>query len=106
MGDGTFMEVGASACVTCTIGQYSAHATGGADCAAVPLDHRRRNVAVGDGTFMEVGASACVECTIGQYSAHATGGADCIDCVVGKYVDVTGSAELFILHRLCCGHIH
>ena len=71
------MEVGASACVTCTIGQYSAHVTGGADLADCAVGSQTEDVAVGDGTFMEVGASACVTCTIGQYSAHATGGADC-----------------------------
>jgi hypothetical protein len=93
VGDGTFMEVGASACVTCTMGQYSAHATGGADCIDCVIGSQTEDVGVGDGTFMEVGASACVMCTMGQYSAHAIGGAGCIDCIAGKYLELPGSAE-------------
>ena len=87
VGDGTFMEVGASACVTCTIGQYSADDHGGADCIDCVVGSQTEDVGVGDGTFMEVGASACVTCTIGQYSADDHGGADCIDCVIGSQTE-------------------
>ena len=81
---GLFLDVGASACVTCTVGQYSADVTGGADCSDCSPGSQTENAA-SVGLFLEVGASACVVCTIGQYSAHATGGVDCIDCIAGEY---------------------
>ena len=84
--EGAFVEIGASACVTCGIGQYSAHPTGGTDCIDCPLGSQTED-AGSVGTFMEVGASSCVECTIGQYSNDTWG---CNPCPALMYSDQEG----------------
>ena len=70
---GTFLEVGASACVTCTVGQYSADGTGGADCIACVVG-RYISVTGSDE------ASDCIDCVAGKFSLDAAGAAECSAC--------------------------